>query len=63
MTEKDNLKFGFSPFLSLVLGILLVFLLTFAFRNGILLVFSNVTLTALIQAQATIIGFFGIIFI
>jgi hypothetical protein len=63
MATNGNLKFGWSLILSLILGILLVFLLTFAFRNGILLVFSNVTLNALIQAEATIIGFFGIIFI
>lgn len=63
MATKDNLKFGWSFILSVILGFILVFLLTFACRNGILLVFSNVTLNALIQAEVTIIGFFGIVFI
>ena len=63
MPKNDNLKFGWSLVLSMLLGILIIFLLTFAFHLDYLLVFSDVTLTALIQAEATIIGFFGIIFI
>jgi hypothetical protein len=63
MATNDNVKFAWSLILSVILGFLLTFLLIFAFHFGTLLVFSDVTLTALIQAEATIIGFFGIIFI
>lgn len=63
MATNGNVKLAWSLILSIVLGVLLTFLLIFAFHFGILSVFSDVTLTALIQAEATIIGFFGIVFI
>jgi len=64
MAKRENyLSFGWFLVMSVGLGVLLMFLLTFAFHFGTLSVFGDVTLTALIQAEATIIGFFGIVFV
>lgn len=63
MATNDNVKFAWFLILSVILGFFLTFLLIIAFHFGTLSVFSDVTLTALIQAEATIIGFFGIVFI